>query len=52
MTHSDIILVSHNPQTVRQYCDRGAILADGALQLYDDVDAALRRHHRMLQETA
>jgi capsular polysaccharide transport system ATP-binding protein len=52
MTHSDIILVSHNPQTVRQYCDRGAILADGALQLYDDVDAALRRHHRMLQEAA
>jgi capsular polysaccharide transport system ATP-binding protein len=52
MTHSDIILVSHNPQTVRQYCDRGAILADGALQLYDDVDAALGRHHRMLQEVA
>jgi capsular polysaccharide transport system ATP-binding protein len=52
MTHSDIILVSHNPQTVRQYCDRGAIIADGALQLYDDVDAALRRHHRMLQEAA
>jgi len=52
MAHSDIILVTHNPQTMRQYCDRGAILADGALSLYDDVGAALTRYHRMLQETA
>jgi capsular polysaccharide transport system ATP-binding protein len=52
MARSDIILVSHNPQTVRQYCDRGAILADGALSLDDDVGVALARHHRMLQEAA
>ncbi|MBV8737260.1 MAG: ABC transporter ATP-binding protein [Alphaproteobacteria bacterium] len=51
MAHSDIILVSHNPQTIRQYCDRGAILADGALSLYDEIGAALTRYHRMLQET-
>jgi len=51
MAHSDIILVSHNPQTIRQYCDRGAILADGALSLYDEIGAALIRYHRMLQET-
>ena len=47
----DLILVTHNPQTLRQYCNRGAILADGALTLYDDVDTALTRHHRMLQES-
>ena len=51
MAHSDIILVSHNPQTIRQYCDRGAILADGALSLYDEIGAALTRYHRILQET-
>ncbi len=50
MAHSDIILVSHNPQTIRQYCDRGAILADGALSLYGDVGSALTRYHRMLQD--
>jgi capsular polysaccharide transport system ATP-binding protein len=50
--HSDIILVTHNPQTLRQYCDRGAILANGALSLHDDVSAALTQHHRMVQETA
>lgn len=52
MAHSDIILVSHNPQTIRRYCDRGAILAEGALSLYDDVGAALMQHHRMVQESA
>jgi capsular polysaccharide transport system ATP-binding protein len=52
MAYSDIILVSHNPQTVRQYCDRGAILANGALSIYDDVGAALTWHHRMLQDAA
>jgi capsular polysaccharide transport system ATP-binding protein len=50
MARSDIILVTHNPQTLRQYCDRGAILANGALSLYDDVGAALTQHHRMVQE--
>ena len=50
MAHSDIILVTHNPQTLRQYCDCGAILADGALTLYDDIGDALSRYHRTLQE--
>lgn len=52
LTHSDIILVTHNTDTLRQYCDRGAILADGALTLFDDIDAALGRFHCMLQDVA
>lgn len=51
MAHSDIILVSHNPQTLRQYCDRGAILTNGTLSLYDNIAAALARYHRILQGT-
>jgi capsular polysaccharide transport system ATP-binding protein len=50
MLRSDIILVTHNPQTMRQYCDRGAVLANGDLTLYDDVGTALGRYHRLLQE--
>ena len=46
MARSDIILATHNPQTLRQYCDRGAVLADGALSLYDNIGAALGRYHR------
>ncbi|HVH77314.1 MAG TPA: ABC transporter ATP-binding protein [Stellaceae bacterium] len=47
MQRSDIILVTHNPQTIRQYCDRGAVLAGGELQLYDDVGAALAAYRRV-----
>ncbi len=50
MLRSDIILVTHNPQTLRQYCDKGAILANGELTLYDDIGTALGRYHRMVQE--
>src|SRR5580693_5369713 len=41
MRRSDIILVTHNTRTIRQYCDRAAILCDGELRLFDDVDSAL-----------
>jgi capsular polysaccharide transport system ATP-binding protein len=47
---SDIILVTHNTRTLRQYCDRGAILADGELRLYDDIAGALDLYHRMFAE--
>jgi capsular polysaccharide transport system ATP-binding protein len=46
MRHSDIILATHNAHTLRQYCDRGAVLADGALRLYDDIDEALADYRR------
>ena len=50
MQCSDIILVTHNTHTLRQYCERGAILANGELTLFDDIDTALGRYHRMVQE--
>ena len=42
MQRSDIILVTHNIHTLRQYCDRGAILANGELTLFDDIDDRAR----------
>ena len=50
MLRSDIILVTHNAHTIRQYCDRGAILANGELTLYADIGAALARYHHLAQE--
>src|SRR6266436_2042226 len=41
LRRSDIILATHNSQTIRQYCDRGAILADGRFELFDAVASAL-----------
>ena len=52
MQRSDIILVTHNPHTIRQYCDRGAVLANGQLTLHDDIGTALESYHRLLQESA
>lgn len=47
MQRSDIILVTHNSRTIRQYCDRAAILANGELRLFADVGGALDSYHRM-----
>jgi capsular polysaccharide transport system ATP-binding protein len=52
LRRSDIILVTHNSRTIRQYCERGAVLAGGELRLYDDVTTALdayRRSGEMMQ---
>jgi len=50
MQDSDIILVTHNIHTLRQYCDRGAVLDNGELTLFDDIGTALGRYHRIVQE--
>ena len=46
LRRSDIILVTHNSRTIRQYCERGAVLAGGELSLYDDVTNALDAYRR------
>jgi capsular polysaccharide transport system ATP-binding protein len=47
MQRSDIILVTHNSRTIRQYCDRAAVLAGGELRVYEDVAGALTDYRRM-----
>jgi capsular polysaccharide transport system ATP-binding protein len=39
-----VIMVSHNVQTIRQYCDTAAILRDGKLHLFDDLNGALKEY--------
>jgi capsular polysaccharide transport system ATP-binding protein len=46
LRRSDIIMVTHNSRTIRQYCDRGAILANGELRLFDDIGEALDAYRR------
>jgi len=50
LRRSDIILATHNHHTIRQYCDRAAILAGGRLQLFDDLASAFERYRTMLAE--
>lgn len=46
---SDIIMVSHSERTIRAYCDMGAILFDGELTLYDDLDEALAVYREIMK---
>jgi capsular polysaccharide transport system ATP-binding protein len=50
LRHSDIILATHDGHTIRQYCDRAAILAGGRLRLFGDVASAFEQYRRMLAE--
>lgn len=52
MRYADIILATHNAQTLRQYCDRGAVLGGGRLQLFDDLAGAFECYRRQTAEAA
>jgi len=52
MRRADIILATHNAQTLRQYCDRGAVLADGRLRLFDDLAGAFECYRRNISRAA
>ena len=50
---SDIILVSHNADTIREYCDMGAILHNGTIEMFDEIEEALARFREtMAQDVA
>jgi capsular polysaccharide transport system ATP-binding protein len=41
---ASLVLVSHDMQTLRDYCDTGAVLAEGRLSFYDHIEEAIARH--------
>ena len=45
--HTDIIIVSHSMATVKSLCQRGAVLVDGRLMMFDDVDEAIEVYNRL-----
>lgn len=44
LSHSRIIMVSHAMSTLRDYCDMGAVINDGELVFYDDLEEAIAVH--------
>lgn len=46
MSRSGAIFVSHSPQTLRDMCQAGAVLENGALTYYDRIDDAITHHAR------
>ncbi len=44
LDRANMIMVSHSNNTLRDYCDMGAVLHDGRLTLYDDLKDAISQH--------
>jgi len=51
MGQADVIMVSHDFQTMRAYCDTGAILSAGRLTFFDDLEVAIDEHARAMRNT-
>ena len=45
--NATLVMISHDPGTLRQYCSRGAVVYGGALVFYDSIDEASEVHHRL-----
>lgn len=45
--NADLIVVSHSMATIKDYCDRGAVLVDGQLLMFDAVDKAIEVYNRL-----
>ncbi|HWU02699.1 MAG TPA: ABC transporter ATP-binding protein [Novosphingobium sp.] len=47
-----LIMTSHDPYTLEQYCNRGAVLYSGALVFFDTVAEACEVHHALQMQQA
>jgi capsular polysaccharide transport system ATP-binding protein len=51
-SRSDMILVSHNADTIREYCDKGAVIHHGSIEMFDSVQDALRRFSEICHDAS
>lgn len=47
-----LVMISHDPATLREYCDRGAVVHGGTVRFFDTVDEALEVHHQLQLQVA
>lgn len=47
LRNASVVLVSHNPETIRMECDMAAILHAGKLELYETVEEAMQVYIEM-----
>ena len=45
--NSGLIVVSHSMPTIKLYCDRGGVLVDGQLIMFDSTDKAIEMYNRL-----
>jgi capsular polysaccharide transport system ATP-binding protein len=51
MDRADVVMVSHDYETMRAYCDIGAVLSGGRLKLFDELEAAIEHHARTMRKS-
>ncbi len=47
--NASMIMISHEAETLRKYCKMGALIADGKLTMYDDLEEALEAYAALMQ---
>lgn len=45
--NATLVMISHDPGALRQYCRKGAVVYAGALVFYDTIEEACEVHHRL-----
>jgi len=45
--NSDIIMISHSMSTINTYCDKGIVLVDGQMLMFDKVADAVETYYRL-----
>ena len=43
----DIIMISHGMETLKEYCTKGVVVADGNVLFFDNIDDAIELYRRM-----
>jgi capsular polysaccharide transport system ATP-binding protein len=51
MEQADVIMVTHDYETMRAYCDTGAVLHGGRLTVFDDLEQAIDHYDRIMRNT-
>ena len=52
MADASAVVVSHSPTQLRAICNAGALLEDGKLTYFDDLDEAIKRHEEIMAGSA
>jgi capsular polysaccharide transport system ATP-binding protein len=50
MERSEVVMVSHDLEAMRAYCDAGAVLRRGALTMYPTVNEAIAAHEAIMRD--
>jgi len=52
MDRARVMMISHSPATLRQFCDSGLVIEDGRLTYFDSLDSAIDSHEANLATAA